>query len=291
MRRNRSQPSSAPSRSSELHHSAFPAARLAAERLDTISICVPTLNEAATIGPIAHSLVSLKERGVLDQVVVVDGGSDDGSAEIATDAGAEVYMQAELMESFGPVLGKGDAIWRALSVLHGDVVVFVDGDTIGFGPHFACGLAGPAALDRRVQFVKGYYRRPFKVGEVTLPDGGGRVTELTARPLLKLFFAELAVFHQPLAGEFAARRELLERVPVTTGYGVEAALLIDVYREVGIGAMAQVDLDVRQNRHQDLDALSDMGTAVAAAILERAGCIEAAGAAERPPLADLTLFA
>jgi glucosyl-3-phosphoglycerate synthase len=291
MRRNRSQPSSAPSRSSELHHSAFPAARLAAERLDTISICVPTLNEAATIGPIADSLLSLKERGALDQVVVVDGGSDDGSAEIAADAGAEVYMQAELMDSFGPVLGKGDAIWRALSVLHGDVVVFVDGDTIGFGPHFACGLAGPAALDRRVQFVKGYYRRPFKVGDVTLPDGGGRVTELTARPLLKLFFPELAGFHQPLAGEFAARRELLERVPVTTGYGVEAALLIDVYREVGIDAMAQVDLDVRQNRHQDLDALSDMATAVATAILERAGCVEAAGAAERPPRADLTFSA
>jgi glucosyl-3-phosphoglycerate synthase len=187
----------------------------------------------------------------------------------------------------GPVLGKGDAMWRALTVVGGDVVCFVDGDSLDFGPHFARGLVGPLLADPELQYVKGFYRRPFN----DEPEGGGRVTELTARPLLQLFYPELAAFRQPLAGEIAARRSLLESIPWATGYGVEIAQLIDVYREVGIGAMAQVDLDVRRNRHQPLSALGPMAAAVAGAVAERLvreGRLDSAPAVvERPPLRSL----
>lgn len=260
------------------------------QRRESVTVLVPARDEARTIAPIVRDLVALQSDGIVDQVLVAEHNSTDGTAETASRLGAEVVRTGAVFPELGPVLGKGDNLWRGLTAARGDIVCFVDADSTDFGPHFVHRLVEPLQ-EPRVAYVKGYYRRPFKVGEVTLPDGGGRVTELTARPLLKLFFPELAAFHQPLAGEFAARRELLERVPVTTGYGVEAALLIDVYREVGIDAMAQVDLDVRQNRHQDLDALGEMATAVAAAILERAGCIEAAGAVERPPRAGLTLSA
>jgi glucosyl-3-phosphoglycerate synthase len=275
-----------------VHHSRYPAERIAAERRDSVSVCVPVLNEAETIGAIVRDLVGLMERGAVDQVLVVDGGSSDGTPDIARGAGADVRRQAELLPDQGPVLGKGDAMWRALSALHGDVVVFVDGDSGEFGPHFACGLAGPLLLDPSVAYVKGYYRRPFKVGDLTLPEGGGRVTELTARPLLELFFPDLAAIRQPLAGEMAARRDLLEQLPFTTGYGVEIALLIDIYREVGIDAIAQVDLDVRQNRHQPIEALGEMAGAVARAILARAGAPGVVGPDPvRPAMSSLSISA
>jgi glucosyl-3-phosphoglycerate synthase len=269
-----------------VHHSRFRAERLAAERRESVSVCVPALNEAETIEPIVRDLVDLMERGAIDQVLVVDGGSTDDTPDLARRAGAEVRPQAQLLPHYGPVLGKGDAMWRALTAMHGDIVVFVDGDSGEFGPHFACGLAGPLLFDPEVAYVKGYYRRPFKIGNVTLPEGGGRVTELTARPLLELFFPELAAIRQPLAGEMAARRDLLTGLPFTTGYGVEIALLIDVYREIGIEAIAEVDLDVRQNRHQPIQALGEMAGAVARAVLARAGVpgIQGTGVV-RPPLA------
>jgi len=269
-----------------MHHSRFPAERLAAERRESVSVCVPALNEAETIEPIVRDLVDLMQRGAIDQVLVVDGGSIDGTPDLAHRAGAEVRPQAQLMPQYGPVLGKGDAMWRALTALHGDIVVFVDGDSGEFGSHFACGLAGPLLFDPGVEYVKGYYRRPFKVGDVTLPEGGGRVTELSARPLLELFFPELARIRQPLAGEMAARRDLLTRLPFATGYGVEITLLIDIYREVGIEAIAEVDLDVRQNRHQPIQALGQMAGAVARAVLARAGVAGVHGTGVvRPPLA------
>jgi glucosyl-3-phosphoglycerate synthase len=252
-----------------LHHHQFPAERVAVERDASVSVCVPTREEAATIGPIVETLVALRRRGVVDQVVVADAGSRDGTAEIAAAAGAEVYEQASLMPSFGPVLGKGDALWRSLSVLRGDVVCFLDADSSDFGAHFACGLVGPIACTEGVEFSKGFYRRPFKVGETRLAEGGGRVTELTARPLINLFYPELAGFRQPLAGEFAARRDLLLRLPFATGYAVEMALLIDVWREIGIWRMAQVDLESRQNRHQPLAELGPMAYSVLRAVAER----------------------
>jgi len=187
-------------------------------------------------------------------------------------------------------------MWRALSVLTGELVCFVDADTEDFGAHFATGLMGPLVCEDGVQFVKGLYRRPFKSAEDRVaPTGGGRVTELTARPLLAAFYPELAGLRQPLAGEFAARRELLERMAFCTGYAVEMGLLLDVHAAVGIDAIAQVDLDVRQNRHQPLERLAPMADAVLAAVtsrLRREGRLTAAAPPEdelleRPPLAEL----
>lgn len=277
------------------------------QRRGTVSVCLPARDEAATIGPILRDVLALREAGVIDQVVVVDH-STDGTAEIARSLGAEVHDQESLLPELGPVLGKGDAMWRALTVLDGDFICFLDADTEQFGPHFACGLLGPLLCGEEISFVKGFYRRPFKIGDLTLPDGGGRVTELTARPLLNLFYPELAAVEQPLAGEVAARRDLLERLPFVTGYGVDIALLLDAHREVGLEGIAQVDLDVRQNAHQSLRELAPMAFAVLRALasrLERDGRLTgplpstflsfgddelselAADAVQRPSLADL----
>ena len=276
------------------HHSDFPADRLRAERTETISVCVPVREEAATIAGVVEPLLSLRAHGVIDQVVVVDASSADGTAQIAAAAGAEVFDEAALVPEFGPVVGKGDAMWRSLSVLTGDLVCFVDGDTEEFHERFACGVLGPLVCDPQVQFVKGFFRRPFREsGGVTAPTGGGRVTELTARPLLEAFYPELAEMRQPLAGEMAGRRDLLERVAFCTGYSIEMGLLLDVYAEVGLDGLAQVDLCVRQNRHQSIADLAPMSAAVLAAVtsrLHREGRLldpPAIDLLERPPLTEL----
>jgi len=253
-----------------LHHSDFPPERLSAERTASVSVCVPARNEADTVGAIVADLVSLREAGVIDQVAVIDAGSTDGTADVASSAGAQVFQEGSLIPEAGAPLGKGDAMWRSLSVLEGDVLCWVDADSGGFGPHFVCGLIGPLLCgDPEIQFVKAFYRRPFKVGEVALPEGGGRVTELTARPLLNLFYPQLAGIRQPLAGEIAGRRELMRRIPFATGYSVEIAMLIDVWSEVGLDGLAQVDVEMRQNRHQALGDLTPMAFAVLRAVATR----------------------
>ncbi len=273
-----------------LHHSLYPAARIAAEREVSVSVCLPARECADTIGQIVRALLDLRAAGAIDEVVVVDAASVDGTARIAADAGAKVVQEAELMVELGsvaehagtelvregeplewpgPVLGKGDAMWRALSVLEGELVVFLDADSADFSPHFASGLLGPLVCEPEVQFVKAFYRRPFEHGGVSLPDGGGRVNRLLARPALALFYPQLSAVRQPLAGEVAARRELLERVPFTTGYGVEIGMLIDVWRAIGLDGLAQVDLDVHRNRHQTLAALGEMSERVLATIARR----------------------
>jgi glucosyl-3-phosphoglycerate synthase len=288
-------------------HRDFSAERLAEEREATISLCLPARNEARTIGGILEQLLPLIEHGLLDQLVVVDH-STDGTGDIARRLGAEVHEQEDLMPELGPVLGKGDAMWRALPVLRGELVCFLDADSEGFGAHFATGLLGPLILRDEISFVKGCYLRPFKVGDQVFPDGGGRVTELTARPLLNLFYPDLAGIEQPLAGELAARRELLERLPFVTGYGVDVALLIDAYNALGLDGIAQVDLDLRQNAHQPLRDLGPMAYEVLHSVavrLEREGRLAGPLAAgfttsggselvtrridhlERPPLASL----
>ena len=278
------------------HHAEFPAARLRAVREETISVCVPAREEAATIAAIVAPLVTLRDAGVLDQVLVIDSASRDDTAAIAAALGADVVDASGLLPEFGPVRGKGDAMWRALSVATGDLVCFVDADSEDFGAHFALGLVGPLVCEPHVQFVKGFYRRPFKAnGGAAEPTGGGRVTELTARPLLRAFYPELADVRQPLAGEFAARRELLERMPFCTGYAVEMGLLLDVHADVGIDALAQVDLDVRQNRHQPLEDLRPMADAVLGAVTSRMrregrlvdDAAAGSGLPERPPLVSL----
>ena len=160
-------------------------------------------------------------------------------------------------------------MWRALQVVRGEVVCFLDADSEQFGCHFARGLIGPVACADQIQFVKGFYRRPFRVQGVELPAGGGRVTELTARPLLNALYPELAAIRQPLGGEIAVRADLLRSLPFATGYAVDVALLIDIWRQIGMEAIGQVDLDVRQNQHQSLQDLAPMATAVTRAILIR----------------------
>jgi glucosyl-3-phosphoglycerate synthase len=230
---------------------------------------LPAREVADTIGQIVERLRGLGS--LIDQIVVVDAQSEDGTAGVAAAAGAEVHQESELMPEFGRALGKGDAMWRALRVARGEIVVYLDSDTRDFSPHFATGMIGPLLCEPDVRFVKGFFRRPY-----LNPDGreapadGGRVTELAARPLLSAFYPELAAFVQPLAGEVAARRSLLERLPFATGYAVETAMLLHARDALGgTDSMAQVDLDVRLNRHQPLHELAPMSYAVLRVILER----------------------
>src|SRR5580692_753985 len=243
-----------------------------APREVSTTLIFPSRNCAATIGPILAEVARLNDRtGLIDQVMVVDADSPDGTADIARAWGAEVYSENELLPDYGPAQGKGDAMWRSLSVARGDIVMFADSDTTDFREHFITGTLGPLLTHPRVQFCKAAYRRPFSQGEKSIADGGGRVTELMAKPLLNLFYPELAGFVQPLAGEFAARRELLANVPIFTGYGVEIGMVIDVYQQVGLAGMAQVDLGTRQNRHQPLASLTRMSSVVLRTVAAREG--------------------
>ncbi|HTU77289.1 MAG TPA: glucosyl-3-phosphoglycerate synthase [Solirubrobacteraceae bacterium] len=280
------------------HHSLFPARRIAAERRRSVSVCVPARECAQTIGEVVRELVSLREQGAIDELVVVDAASADGTAALAERAGATVWQEAELLPSYGRVLGKGDAMWRASAALEGELVCFVDADTEGFSAHFVSGLLGPLVCEphaSEVSFVKAFYRRPLAAEREGGGGGGGRVNHLAARPALALFYPQLRGVRQPLAGEVAVRRELLQELPFATGYGVEVAMLIDAWRAVGLEGMAQVDLEEHRNRHQPLSALEPMARAVLATIarrMEREGRLLADvtdAPLERPPLASLSV--
>jgi glucosyl-3-phosphoglycerate synthase len=274
-------------------HQDFPLERLLEAKGKTLSVVLPAREVADTVGAIIERMLELD--GLIDQVLVVDAASEDGTADAAERAGAEVLQQASLMEEMGPVLGKGDAMWRALSATTGDLVAFIDADTRDFPSHFVPGLVGPLLVEEGVRFVKAAYRRPFTAGDVELPEGGGRVSQLTARPLLHAFYPDLKDLVQPLAGEVAAPRELLERIPFATGYAVETAMLVDLRERIGAGAIAQVDLGERRNHHQPLDALRPMAELVLDTVclrLRREGRLQAGEApgreiVERPPFASL----
>jgi glucosyl-3-phosphoglycerate synthase len=251
------------------HHSLYSARRIAAERTHSVSVCLPARECTDTVGEIVAELAALRAAGAIDEIVVVDAASADGTAAVAERAGARVLQEAELLPEHGPVLGKGDAMWRALSTLDGELLCFLDADTERFSAHFATGLIGPLVCEPGVSFVKAFYRRPMQHEGVEDADGGGRVNHLTARPALALFYPELAGVRQPLAGEVAARRELLEALPFATGYSVEIAMLIDVWRKLGLDGIAQVDLDEHRNRHQPLSALAPMALTVLATVVRR----------------------
>jgi glucosyl-3-phosphoglycerate synthase len=251
----------------------FPLERLLAAKRETVAVVLPAREVAATIGPIARCVAELLRAGLIDEAVVVDSASLDGTVEIAEAAGLRVVQEDALLEECGPAQGKGDAMWRALSVVGSDVVAYLDADTANFHAGFVLGLLGPLICEPQIQFVKGCFQRPFRdgsgSGSISHAGQGGRVTELLARPLLNLHAPELAVFDQPLAGEIAARRELLVRLPFSVGYGVEIAMLIDAWRAVGLDGLAQVDLGSRQNAHQSLRELSAMAYAVLVAASAR----------------------
>jgi len=241
---------------------------------------------ATTIGPILDSICPLRDLGLVDEILVVDSASQDGTALVAAAHGAAVLQEDELLTAHGPARGKGDAMWRALSISRGEIVVFLDADTRDFSPGFIVGLLGPLLHDPEIHFVKGAFLRPLQLEDTVLPGEGGRVTELVARPLLNLYAPHLAGFDQPLAGELAARADLLRRLSFPVGYGVEIANLIDAASVAGIDALAQVDLGTRQNRHQPLRDLTAMSYAVMVAAAAR---IHVAGLPPAPAPGPLAL--
>lgn len=236
---------------------------LAAKRATgrTVSVVLPALNEEATVGEIAAAIrreLMGEAAPLVDELVVVDSGSTDRTAEVAAAAGARVVHRDSVLPELPTLPGKGEVLWRSLLATSGDIICFIDADLREFDARFVSGIVGPLLTDPDVQLVKGMYDRPLggAAGQ------GGRVTELVARPLLNLHWPQLAGFVQPLGGEYAARRSLLERLPFPVGYGVELAILIDSLHTVGLDSLAQVDLGVRKHRHQDPQALGRMAATI-----------------------------
>jgi glucosyl-3-phosphoglycerate synthase len=257
------------------HHTRFSdAGELAAikrGRKLTVSVCIPTLNEAETIRPIVRSIrEELMERhGLVDELWAIDSGSTDGTREIAAEAGARVRLAAEIQPDGTDFRGKGENLWKALHVAKGELVCFVDGDIANFTPRFVTGLLGPLLIDPEIAYVKAFYERPFTGPRGFHPTGGGRVSEILVRPLLSLFYPELTAFLQPLAGEYAARREVFESLPFPTGYGVELAHLIDLARLGKFPATAQVDLDERIHRNRSDGELGRMAFGILQVLFRR----------------------
>jgi glucosyl-3-phosphoglycerate synthase len=237
----------------------------------TVSVVVPARDEASTVGAIIAALRRelVEEVPLVDELVVVDSESCDDTAMVAHRAGARVISQVAVLSRLRSQPGKGEALWKSLLVTDGDIMVFIDADLREFDAQFAVGLLGPLLTDQSIAFVKGFYDRPLTDRETVLPAGGGRVTELVARPLLNLHWPSLAYFVQPLAGEYAGRRTLLEELPFVSGYGVEIAMLVDVLEAAGLDAMAQVDLGTRQHRNSSDAALGRMAAQVYLALLSR----------------------
>jgi glucosyl-3-phosphoglycerate synthase len=281
------------------HRCFDPRALLAAKRDHVVSVCLPARNEASTVGAIVRSVKDrlVDDCGLVDEIIVVDDHSTDATAEVAGRSGARVVAAADLMPEHGDGHGKGAAMWKSLAEAEGDLIVWCDADVIDFEPHFVTGLLGPLLTQPDTGFVKGYYERPAPESR----DRGGRVTELVARPMLALLFPHLSSVIQPLAGEYAGRRSLLERLPFVEGYGVDIALLIDIADRFGTEVIAQVDLGTRIHRNRPLDELSPQATAVIQTMLSRAGhpvptttlyrpALEPIELemVERPPLATIT---
>lgn len=256
------------------HHREFPVATLVAAKAGRrVSVVLPARDEEATVGPIVAAVRErlAEEVSLVDEIVVVDTDSTDDTAVRAAAAGAKVFAAGELCPEAGPPLGKGDALWRSLSAATGDVIVWIDADITDFDCRFVTGVLGPVLTDERVQLAKGFYERPITGdGGVLAPSGGGRVTELVARPLVALVCPELAGVVQPLSGEYAIRRDTAERLPFAAGYGVEIGLLVDVFRAHGLAAVVQVDLERRVHRNRPLDALGPTAFEVAHTLLRRA---------------------
>jgi glucosyl-3-phosphoglycerate synthase len=240
-----------------------------------VSVILPALNEEATVGTIVRQIrrelmTQTGSNCLVDELVVLDSGSTDRTAQVAADAGATVIHRDDVLTHIPTVTGKGEAMWRGLAATTGDIVVFVDADLRSFSCSYIVGLLGPLLNDPLVHLVKAVYERPLVGDRQTVPAGGGRVTELVARPLLNLNWPQLAGIIQPLAGEYAARRSLLEQLPFSCGYGVDFGLLLDTEKLHGVRAIAQVDLGVRVHRHHDTARLGRMAAEIMATAATRA---------------------
>jgi len=236
----------------------------------TISVVLPALNEEQTVGSVVETITPLLG-GLVDEIIVLDSGSTDDTEIRALAAGARVISREVALPEVLPQPGKGEVLWRSLAVTTGDIVVFVDSDLIDPDPMFVPKLLGPLLTVEGVHLVKGFYRRPLKISGSEDATGGGRVTELVARPLLASLRPELMYVMQPLGGEYAGTRELLTSVPFAPGYGVEIGLLIDTYDRLGLDAIAQVNLGVREHRNRPLTELASMSRQVIATLLSRCG--------------------
>jgi glucosyl-3-phosphoglycerate synthase len=241
------------------------------ERNLTISLALPALNEEKTIGPIIETTrqALMDEMPLLDEMVLIDSNSTDRTREIAADLGIPVYIHQEILPLYGARPGKGEALWKSLYVTEGEIIIWVDTDVSNFHPRFVYGLVGPLLQRDNLMLVKGFYHRPLRTGAGLEPGRGGRVTELTARPLLNLFYPGLSGIIQPLAGEYGGRRTALEQVIFTSGYGVETSLLIDIYEKFKLSSIAQVDLLERIHRNQSLAQLSKMSFAIIQTVISK----------------------
>jgi glucosyl-3-phosphoglycerate synthase len=252
-----------------------------------VSVVIPARNEERTVGRVVTTLrkALLVDLPLVDEIVVMDSDSTDETAQVAARAGATVYRAAEVARELGSFPGKGEALWKSLLVTNGDVLVFVDADLTRWGPHFITGLVGPLLADPDVRLVKGHYERVRTERDGSTSTEGGRVTELVARPLLSLWWPQLAGVVQPLAGEWAARRSLMESLSIPVGYGVELSTLLDTYTRYGLTALAQVDLGSRAHRHQ-----ADHDLALMAAELLMVAAARQDPASPPPPPAQLHQF-
>jgi glucosyl-3-phosphoglycerate synthase len=226
----------------------------------TVSLCIPTLNEEKTIGKeiVLFKSELVQRYPLLDEIAVIDSGSTDRTLEIAASYGADTYLASEILPEAGEKKGKGENLWKAIHQLKGDIIVYVDADIKNIHPRFVYGLVAPLIHNPETKYVKAFYDRPLAMSGGRRPSGGGRVTEILIRPMFSLFYPELTAIVQPLSGEYAVRREVLERLRFPIGYGVETAHLVDVYSEWGLSAFAQTDLDQRVHRNQPTRALAKM---------------------------------
>jgi glycosyltransferase involved in cell wall biosynthesis/nucleotide-binding universal stress UspA family protein len=245
--------------------------RLKEKQGSMISLAMPALNEEQTVRKVITTIKTalMEEAPLLDEIVLMDSDSIDKTREIAEEMGIPVYIHQQLLPELNPRVGKGEALWKSLLVTKGDIIVWIDTDIVNIHPRFVYGIIGPLLLNPNIQFVKGFYRRPLRVGNKIQAGGGGRVTELTARPLLNLFYPELSGVIQPLSGEYAGRRQALEQATFFSGYGVEIGLLIDIFERFGLRVIAQVDLLERIHHNQELEALSMMSFAIIQAVLRK----------------------
>ena len=236
-----------------------------------ISLCIPTLNEEKTIGKEVLILKSeLMERyPLVDEFAVIDSGSTDRTLEVASSYGADTYLASDILPEVGDKRGKGENLWKAIHQLKGDIICYVDADISNIHPRFVYGLVAPLIKKNEVQYVKAFYDRPLNYSSGLRASGGGRVTEILIRPLFSLFYPELTNIIQPLSGEYAARREVLEMIPFPIGYGVETSHLLDLYEKFGLDAFAQTDLDRRVHRNQTTNALGKMSFGILQTFINR----------------------
>lgn len=248
----------------------------------TISLCIPTLNEEKTIGKEVLILRSeLMERyPLIDEFAVIDSGSKDKTLEVAQSYGADTYLASNILPEVGDKRGKGENLWKAIHQLKGDIICYVDADISNIHPRFVYGLVAPLIKQAEVQYVKAFYDRPLNYSSGLRSSGGGRVTEILIRPLFSLFYPELTNIIQPLSGEYAARRQVLEMIPFPIGYGVETSHLLDLYEKFGLDAFAQTDLDRRVHRNQTTNALGKMSFGILQTFINR---LQTQGMIDRVP--------